>query len=55
MPTSSEFPCVSLSKLSCKMLAVKFVVKLYDVPAEDGNVTAFDSFGNTIFLGTEKG
>lgn len=37
------------------MLAVRFVVKLYDVPPDDGIITAFDSFGPNIFIGTDKG
>ena len=37
------------------MQAVKFVVKLYDVPPEDGAITAFDSYGNMLFVGTDKG
>jgi hypothetical protein len=37
------------------MQAVKFVVKLYDVPSDDGAITAFDSYGSMIFVGTDKG
>jgi hypothetical protein len=37
------------------MQAVKFVVKLYDIPNDEGTITAFDSFGPNLFIGTDKG
>lgn len=37
------------------MQAVRIVVKLYDLPAEDGTITAFDAYGPNLYVGTDKG
>ncbi|KAH8611377.1 hypothetical protein ERJ75_000954600 [Trypanosoma vivax] len=37
------------------MLAVKYLLKLYDMPPENGQISAFDTYGNTVFTGTDRG
>lgn len=37
------------------MLAVKYLLKLYETPPENGHISAFDTYGNTVFAGTDSG
>ncbi|RNF25341.1 uncharacterized protein Tco025E_02224 [Trypanosoma conorhini] len=37
------------------MLAVRCLVRLYEVPPEYGKISAFDTHGGTIFAGTDRG
>ena len=38
-----------------QMLCAKFVAQLHNLPESEGHITAFTSFGRTIFLGTTLG
>ncbi|CCW60809.1 unnamed protein product [Phytomonas sp. EM1] len=37
------------------MRAVKFLVKLYDMRPEHGNITAFENYANHVYVGTNTG
>ena len=37
------------------MIGVRIAAKLYDVPQQDGTVTACEAFGENVFLGTDLG
>nr|CCC94512.1 conserved hypothetical protein [Trypanosoma congolense IL3000] len=37
------------------MIATRYLLKLYEMPPEYGHISAFDTYANTIFVGTDKG
>lgn len=37
------------------MRAVRYLVKLYEMPADHGAISAFDSYANDLYVGTDRG